>query len=176
MLRERFQGSGQAEPFGEVRADVGDRCNAEARSLAHPFAHSRFLHRRYGCVEHTPEAMGVIASVCSRCSGLVEMGAGNGQWSRVLRSPPYSCDVLSFDDMSALPLNPSLYHNRTEPNNKYVKKKSSYKWQRSAQESNILNLDQNQKMKSKIFDKKLLIFTEMFYYRFCRFSQKPQFL
>lgn len=50
---------------------------------------------------------------------MVEMGAGNGQWSRVLRSPPYSCDVLSFDDMSALPLNPSLYHNRTEPNNKY---------------------------------------------------------
>ena len=68
---------------------------------------------KYGCVEHSPAALRTIVSA-SPPAGVVEMGAGNGQWSRALRS--LGCDILSFDDMSSLPLSLSLYHSRTKPN------------------------------------------------------------
>ncbi|GMH52239.1 hypothetical protein TrST_g7425 [Triparma strigata] len=68
---------------------------------------------RFGCVEWTTEALEAIKE-SGRGRGVVEMGAGNGQWSRKLREE--GLDILSFDNMSGLPLNLNLYHSRTKPN------------------------------------------------------------
>ena len=75
---------------------------------------ARQVHlERFGCVEWSEEALSAVVKAGEK-RGVVEMGAGNGQWSRALRSR--GCDVYSFDDMSALPLSLSLYHKRTKPN------------------------------------------------------------
>ncbi|GMI41281.1 hypothetical protein TrCOL_g7653 [Triparma columacea] len=68
---------------------------------------------RFGCVEWTPLVMDLIADFASG-RGVVEIGAGNGQWSR--RLSDMGCDVVAFDDMSGVPLNRNLYHGGTKPN------------------------------------------------------------
>ncbi|OQS07433.1 hypothetical protein THRCLA_00544 [Thraustotheca clavata] len=63
---------------------------------------------KFGCVMYTDEALDIIASAAK--NGIVEMGAGNGQWAKKLRQAK-ELDVLAFDNMSALPLNPAFFQN-----------------------------------------------------------------
>jgi hypothetical protein len=72
-----------------------------------------------------------------RPRGIVEIGAGNGQWARAITEryaaaaaagpaaaaaapsrKPFEF-VLAYDDMSSLPLPPQAYHARTEPARRY---------------------------------------------------------
>jgi hypothetical protein len=54
----------------------------------------------YGCARWTPAALRIVA----RRSPLIEIGAGAGQWQRVLAEA--GADVLAFDSMVDLPLPP----------------------------------------------------------------------
>lgn len=94
-----------------------------------PRDRQEFLER-YGCTGWTEEALNAIVTVAND-RGIVEMGAGHGQWARALTeryhiTPNNNKDaskqfdfVLAFDDMSGLPLNPQLYHSRTKPYHDY---------------------------------------------------------
>ena len=55
----------------------------------------------YGCARWTPAALRIVA----RRSPLIEIGAGAGQWQRVLEAEA-GADVLAFDSMVDLPLPP----------------------------------------------------------------------
>ncbi|GMI03946.1 hypothetical protein TrRE_jg9697 [Triparma retinervis] len=68
---------------------------------------------KFGCVEWTPEIVGLIKGLAEG-KGVVEVGAGNGQWSRKLWD--MGVDVLAFDNMTGVPLNRNLYHGGTKPN------------------------------------------------------------
>lgn len=89
---------------------------------------------RYGCTGYTDEVLDAIVEVAGDERGIVEIGAGNGQWARALtdrhigitgkerqrKKKKKSFDfVLAYDDMSALPLNPQIYHKRTKPHHDY---------------------------------------------------------
>jgi hypothetical protein len=67
---------------------------------------------RYGCVRWNGEVMEGIKGAAEG-KGVVEIGAGNGQWSRKLWD--LGVDVVAFDDMSGVPLNRNLYHGGTKP-------------------------------------------------------------
>jgi hypothetical protein len=88
---------------------------------------------RYGCTGWTDkviDALMKLGSSSSNC-GFVEIGAGNGQWARVLtdrykqqQQLPESARaknkkqfdfVLAYDNASRLPLNPEIYHSQTRP-------------------------------------------------------------
>ncbi|ETW01197.1 hypothetical protein H310_06790 [Aphanomyces invadans] len=56
----------------------------------------------FGCVKYTREAMQLITNT-SRSRGVVEVGAGHGQWAAHLRRS-YQVDILAYDNMTALPL------------------------------------------------------------------------
>ena len=89
-----------------------------------PIDRQNFL-QQYGCTGWTEE---VIVTLLERGAsrGFVEIGAGNGQWARVLNDRYQESEYverqskkvfevcLAFDDMSALPLNPAVYHTRTK--------------------------------------------------------------
>ncbi len=76
---------------------------------------------RYGCAKYTEKALDTIKRMTDGRQGVLEMGAGNGQWSRKLEE--MGLDVLAFDDMSALPLPLNLYHVRTKPNQDFFYQK-----------------------------------------------------
>jgi hypothetical protein len=84
---------------------------------------------QYGCTGWTEEVLLEIVQLCER--GLVEMGAGHGQWARAL-SDTYAKlvgdenktgkqfdYVLAYDDMSGLPLNTHIYNQYTQPHHDY---------------------------------------------------------
>ena len=86
-------------------------------------ADARHKHlEEHGCAAHGPEVLSAVGALCRGAAagtvvrGVVELGAGNGQWARKLSDPPYGLDVVAFDDMSSVPLNLALYHPRTKPN------------------------------------------------------------
>jgi hypothetical protein len=88
--------------------------------------------QRYGCTGWTEEIVSTLLDLAAR-RGIVEIGAGHGQWSRVLTdrykqqqqlqqqkvSSPNSFKhfdfVLAYDDMSELPLDARIYNDRTQP-------------------------------------------------------------
>ena len=82
---------------------------------------------RYGCTGYTDEALEELLAIGKEHGGIVEMGAGNGQWARAL-SDQYKRDaddgqkrkhgfhmVLAYDNNSQLPLDPTVYHAKTQP-------------------------------------------------------------
>lgn len=84
---------------------------------------------QYGCTGWTEQVLHEILQHCDK--GLVEMGAGHGQWARAL-SDAYARRVgggnktgkqydyvLAYDDMSALPLNIHIYNQYTQPHHDY---------------------------------------------------------
>ncbi len=89
-----------------------------------PVDRQNFL-QQYGCTGWTEEVIVTLLKL-GATRGFVEIGAGNGQWARVLndryqeseyaeRAPKKAFEFcLAFDDMSALPLNPAVYHARTK--------------------------------------------------------------
>jgi len=87
-----------------------------------PFHRQSFLER-YGCTGWTDDILKELLSLGSK-RGFVEIGAGNGQWARALtefyqdqvKNPRKAFDFcLAYDNMSALPLDPQVYHGRTPP-------------------------------------------------------------
>jgi len=84
---------------------------------------------RYGCTGWTEEVLLHLLKLAEN-RGYVENGAGNGQWARILSDRYSESDakkrhrkkfdfVLAYDDMSQLPLNPKIYHERTQPHHDY---------------------------------------------------------
>ena len=86
---------------------------------------------QFGCVGHTPEVIKYLVEDLAQNRGIVEVGAGNGQWARALsdyhnlhmkqKNPSVKAFdfVLAFDNMQELPLSPKIYHQRTIPAKKY---------------------------------------------------------
>jgi len=98
---------------------------------------------RYGCTGWTEECVEAMLELGRGVDGdgdprgYVEIGAGNGQWARMLTDR--YCEaaaaatsntatnwerrrfdfVTAYDDMSALPLNPDIYHPGTKPHHDY---------------------------------------------------------
>ena len=85
---------------------------------------------KYGCTGWTDDIINKIIEL-GKDRGVLEVGAGNGQWSRELgdkykelcasrgivpanRTKNFEF-VLPFDDMSELPLSPQVYHRHTAP-------------------------------------------------------------
>ena len=85
---------------------------------------------KHGCTGWTDDIINKIIEL-GKDRGVVEVGAGNGQWSRELgdkykelcasggivpanRTKNFEF-VLPFDDMSELPLSPQVYHRHTAP-------------------------------------------------------------
>jgi hypothetical protein len=59
----------------------------------------------YGCAAYTSEALQIIADYAgkkSKYEGIIELGAGYGQWARVL-SDKYQIKMKAFDSMANLP-------------------------------------------------------------------------
>jgi hypothetical protein len=96
--------------------------------------------QRYGCTGWTEDIVAVLLDLAAH-RGIVEIGAGHGQWSRVLtdrykqqqqqqqqqkeqqssplpnstKSSKHFDFVLAYDDMSELPLDARIYNDRTQP-------------------------------------------------------------
>jgi hypothetical protein len=94
-------------------------------------ADRRQFLERYGCTGFTDQVLDCILDQ-HQSAGIVEIGAGNGQWARALSerygarhqeqqqsssnqnsSSSYQV-VLAYDDMSQLPLSPEVYHEKTK--------------------------------------------------------------
>lgn len=90
--------------------------------------------QRYGCTGWTEQVLAALLQVGNR-RGLVEIGAGHGQWARVL-TDRYKSDsttgkeltqtnskrfdfVLAYDNMTELPLDVRIYNSRTQPHHDY---------------------------------------------------------
>ena len=82
---------------------------------------------RYGCTGYTAEILHALLELGNRENGIVEIGAGHGQWSRALNdlhalhasssssSPRKGYTFcLAYDDQSDLPLDPRIYSPRTK--------------------------------------------------------------
>ena len=89
---------------------------------------------QYGCTGYTEAIIHyLLHNFASR--GIIEVGAGNGQWARALndsynKQSNFANDnptttsaswefVLAYDTMEQLPLPPTVYHKNTLPANKY---------------------------------------------------------
>lgn len=88
---------------------------------------------RYGCTGWNEKVLGSILEI-AKSRGVVEIGAGHGQWARALNEayeeqkkmsssavdPRKRFDfVLAFDDNSNLPLNTHIYNPYTKPHHEY---------------------------------------------------------
>lgn len=82
---------------------------------------------QYGCTGYNEEILEELLTLAKEHGGILEMGAGNGQWARALsdryeqdpeRKPGFHI-VLAYDDGSQLPLDPSIYHAKTKPAHDY---------------------------------------------------------
>ena len=87
---------------------------------------------QYGCTGFTDDILDYLVRNYG-ARGLIDIGAGNGQWARALNDyynkSQQSDDasniskswdfVLAYDNMEQLPLSPKIYHNKTLPAHKY---------------------------------------------------------
>ena len=87
---------------------------------------------KYGCTGWTDEVLKALVDFCES-RGIVEMGAGHGQWARALSDAYENTQtrledakkrkrfdfVLAYDDMSNLPLNTHIYNPYTQPHHEY---------------------------------------------------------
>jgi len=86
---------------------------------------------QYGCTGWTDEILEGILKI-ARSRGIVEIGAGHGQWARALNEAYSSSTatsagkgrkrfdfVLAYDDNSNLPLNTHIYNPYTRPHHEY---------------------------------------------------------
>jgi hypothetical protein len=94
---------------------------------------------QYGCTGFTEEILQFLVQ-SFETRGIIEVGAGNGQWARALNDYHYEMIIkqrhqneshhrhrrtlhrqfiTAYDSMEALPLSPKVYHKNTIPANKY---------------------------------------------------------
>ena len=94
-----------------------------------PQTREEFL-QAYGCCAYTDDILDYLVEEFGH-RGLVEIGAGNGQWARAL-SDRYQAKnihqsddrsnwdfVLAYDTMEELPLSPQIYNSKTKPYQDY---------------------------------------------------------
>ena len=82
---------------------------------------------RYGCTGWNDDILDSLVAL-AYTRGIVEIGAGHGQWARALtekyaqvgegRTKAFDF-VLAYDDMTGLPLSTTVYHQRTQPANDF---------------------------------------------------------
>jgi hypothetical protein len=86
----------------------------------------------YGCTGWTEKVLETMVDLCET-RGIVEIGAGHGQWARALSEAYEETQtrkenskrrkrfdfVLAYDDMSNLPLNTHIYNPYTQPHHDY---------------------------------------------------------
>lgn len=88
---------------------------------------------RYGCTGFTNEILDRLVEI-GQNRGIVEIGAGNGQWARALHDRYQNTTlntkhkksfdfIMAFDNMSQLPLNPKIYHKKTQPHHDFFYEK-----------------------------------------------------
>ncbi|KAF0691116.1 Aste57867_17593 [Aphanomyces stellatus] len=98
----------------EAKAAVAANDRAKLAAMPARFAEAAYGHgitnemrelhvAQYGCVQYTSEVLTSIASVAASCRGVVELGAGHGQWAKQLREE-FQVDIIAFDNMVRLPL------------------------------------------------------------------------
>ena len=93
--------------------------------------HDRQLYlKKHGCVKATVEALDIIHKTTVNSAredclpadsqkpgckkrGIVEIGIGFGQWARLLVDK-YNIDIVAFDNMISLPLNPRVHTCKTD--------------------------------------------------------------
>ena len=87
---------------------------------------------RFGCTGWTDQVLLFLLELAGS-RGFVEIGAGNGQWARALtdlnrentaaspleKKSKHFDLVLAYDDGSRLPLDPRIYHSKTQPAHRY---------------------------------------------------------
>jgi hypothetical protein len=84
---------------------------------------------KYGCTGWTDAILDELVRLAEK-RGIVEIGAGHGQWARAVtehftkvipdEDRPKAFDfVLAYDDMTELPLSTSVYHKHTQPAHDY---------------------------------------------------------
>jgi len=87
---------------------------------------------KYGCTGWTIDNLNYIVDIAFQ-RGIIEIGAGNGQWARAIRDHheyilktkvkdsliqrfgKKSDFIVPYDNMSSLPLSPKIYHQYTKP-------------------------------------------------------------
>jgi len=85
---------------------------------------------KYGCTPYCDE---ILDGILSFGRPIIDIGAGNGQWSRALSDRANSNAkelhaaiatdfVVAYDDASAIPLNTDIYHKHTQPARDYFYK------------------------------------------------------
>uniref|UniRef100_A0A7S2ELR4 Methyltransferase domain-containing protein n=1 Tax=Ditylum brightwellii TaxID=49249 RepID=A0A7S2ELR4_9STRA len=85
---------------------------------------------KYGCSAYTDEILAYLVENLAFQRGIIEVGAGNGQWARALSDrydehiqKPEQREqirknfdfILPYDDKTSLPLSPQIYHKHTKP-------------------------------------------------------------
>ena len=84
---------------------------------------------RYGCTGFNDAILSRLVELCSK-RGIVEVGAGHGQWQKALTDAYNSTHdktgnrrnfdfVLAYDNNSNLPLNTHIYNQYTRPHHEY---------------------------------------------------------
>lgn len=89
---------------------------------------------RYGCTAWTENIIDYLVGL-GEDRGIVEIGAGNGQWARAIKDHYEQSHndaiqkarrmgkrfefIIPYDDMTNLPLSPKVYHRFTKPANDY---------------------------------------------------------
>jgi hypothetical protein len=127
LLEQAPQYRDQPEKIKELHEQIfevtfGTGVNAQTRE--------NFLVR-YGCTGWNDQILEYLLDIC-KDRGIVEIGAGHGQWARALmeafdrrqKSKPGNSRkkfdfVLAYDDMSSLPLNTHIYNPYTQPHHDY---------------------------------------------------------
>lgn len=117
---------------GEQKA-VGDLLKQSYELLYGPGVDSQYRQsflERYGCTGWTEDVLVHLLEL-GATRGFVEIGAGNGQWARILNDRYNESEYaqhqkkrafefcLAYDNMSQLPLNPDYYHKHTQPYHDY---------------------------------------------------------
>ena len=122
---------------GAIRKLQQELCNITFGEGVTAQAREDFLVR-YGCTGWTDKVLETIVDICET-RGIVEIGAGHGQWARALtdtyerrsnhidgatqdqlRRKEKKFDFcLAYDDMSNLPLNTHIYNPYTQPHHDY---------------------------------------------------------
>lgn len=125
-LQARWQAAVQAKDAPTAQEIVGQLYERLYGPGVTPQGRTDFL-ARYGCTAWTDEILDTLVELgCGR--GMVELGAGHGQWARALTDhatrrlettdrPHDFC--LAYDDASRLPLNPHIYHTKTQAHHAY---------------------------------------------------------
>lgn len=122
-------------------------------------AHDRNCYlTKYGCTALTEKFISVImnaltssplSETTTKKRGIVEIGAGNGQWARHLHDN-HSIDIVAFDSMKNLPLTNIEYHKFSNPRNEIPHDNADNDVRSKSSELNDLNNTENERPKTPL--------------------------